>query len=387
MSLGLPWPLLPLLWPPESAQISSSLSSSIISSQFSGLMARNWHALYCRQRGCSMFAVRSALPDQEKCWPVRFTFLRLVFYWLERSTWSPKARALSHLQLFIWSRVLSNISPIYEWKGAHHSWKGDLLLLWYGHISWNCEQLQVMTGSGKFISDKRSHALSFFRPPTLYTWMSPQMCSEMNQLICLRSNDRRRCITDFAIVAPAVALSFPLCLPCDAITASWNWMYTGRISSMIQLNVTEGSTEATNKVVKVIECVLERDVLFCAGHVLPSQFSILAVGSILEEYGMEGNAGRWDIYPRVPAIFWFNLFCWLSNTKQPGQHLAEPCGTSWTKSFKKRFITLGEDNIQHWAFHCHLVSLLPLRPPASRCKLTSSLVIPAVQPSNMATNA
>ena len=69
-------------------------------------------------------------------------------------------------------------------------------------------------------------------------------------------------------------------------------MYTGRISSMIQLNVTEGSTEATNKVVKVIECVLERDVLFCAGHVLPSQFSILAVGSILEEYGMEGNAGR-----------------------------------------------------------------------------------------------
>jgi hypothetical protein len=33
----------------------------------------------------------------------------------------PNARGLSHLQLFIPSRVLSNICPIYQRKAAHHS--------------------------------------------------------------------------------------------------------------------------------------------------------------------------------------------------------------------------------------------------------------------------
>jgi hypothetical protein len=48
--------------------------------------------------------------------------------------------------------VLSNICPIYERKAAHHSRKGELLLLRCGQISWHCEKWRVVTGSRKIIS-------------------------------------------------------------------------------------------------------------------------------------------------------------------------------------------------------------------------------------------
>jgi hypothetical protein len=58
---------------------------------------------------------------------------------------------------------------------------------------------------------------------------------------------------------------------------------------------------------------------------------------IWEENRMVVKARRRDIYIRVPAISWFNLFCGLTNSKQPSLHLAEPPGTVWMRSLKTRF--------------------------------------------------
>jgi hypothetical protein len=54
--------------------------------QFSGLTARKWPGLYCRQLSGSIFALRSALLYQEKRSQVRLTFPELVVCGLERST-------------------------------------------------------------------------------------------------------------------------------------------------------------------------------------------------------------------------------------------------------------------------------------------------------------
>jgi hypothetical protein len=88
LSLSLPSPgwLLPPLGAPGSAQFSSSSSSSIISSQFSGLTARKSPGFYCLQRRGSIFALRTSLPYQENHSPVHLTFPELVVCGLERST-------------------------------------------------------------------------------------------------------------------------------------------------------------------------------------------------------------------------------------------------------------------------------------------------------------
>jgi hypothetical protein len=88
LSLSLPspgWPL-PLLGAPGSAQFSSSSSSSIVSSQFSGLTATKSPGSHCRQLGSSIFALRSLPLYQEKRSPVPLTFPELVVCRLERST-------------------------------------------------------------------------------------------------------------------------------------------------------------------------------------------------------------------------------------------------------------------------------------------------------------
>ena len=73
---------------------------------------------------------------------------------------------------------------------------------------------------------------------------------------------------------------------------------------------------------------MERQALFRSSHVLSREFRILAVCLIQEENRMEVKVGRWDIYTQVPVISWFNLFCWLTNTKRPSLHLADPPGTT-----------------------------------------------------------
>jgi len=80
-------------------------------------------------------------------------------------------------------------------------------------------------------------------------------------------------------------------------------------------------------------------------------------------------------------------FCWLTNTKRPSLHLAELPGTSWTTSLEMRFSSPGEDSLPRWALVLHYPSVLPLRPCPSWSKLSSSQVVPTVQPSNTATNA
>jgi hypothetical protein len=64
-------------------------------------------------------------------------------------------------------------------------------------------------------------------------------------------------------------------------------------------------------------------------------------------------------------------FCWLRNKIRRSLHLAAPAGTSGTTSLETRFSTRREDSVQHWALLWHLISLLPLRPCASRSKLSS----------------
>jgi len=83
----------------------------------------------------------------------------------------------------------------------------------------------------------------------------------------------------------------------------------------------------------------------------------------------------------------YPAFCWLMNTKRPILHLAQPPGTSWMRSLEMRFSTRGEDSLRRWALLWHHIPLLPLRPSASRSTLSSSEVVPCVQPSNTATNA
>ena len=51
---------------------------------------------------------------------------------------------------------------------------------------------------------------------------------------------------------------------------------------MIQLNVVKGSPKSKRKVVLVIGCVLECEVLICASHVMLRLFRMLPVCSIWE---------------------------------------------------------------------------------------------------------
>jgi len=55
-------------------------------------------------------------------------------------------------------------------------------------------------------------------------------------------------------------------------------------------------------VVLGIGCVLEREALFCASHVMSRELRMPAVCSIQQEKRMEVLAGKRDIYTQVPAI-------------------------------------------------------------------------------------
>jgi len=89
---------------------------------------------------------------------------------------------------------------------------------------------------------------------------------------------------------------------------------------------------------------------------------------------------RYDIVDSYPA------FCWLTNTKRPSVHHAQPLGTLWTTSLETRSSTPGEDSSRRQAFLLHHTPLWPLLPRASRSKQSSSQVVPTVQPANTATN-
>jgi hypothetical protein len=70
--------------------------------------------------------------------------------------------------------------------------------------------------------------------------------------------------------------------------------------------------------------------------------------------------------------------------KRPLLYLAQPPGTLWTRSLKPRCSTCCEDNFRCQALLWHLIPLVLLRPPASRSTLSSSHVVPIVEPSHMA---
>jgi len=134
-------------------------------------------------------------------------------------------------------------------------------------------------------------------------------------------------------------------------------------------------------------CGLEREASFCSSHVMSRSGCCRCVSCGRKRE----RRCRWEEGIYILEFQWFIgstcEFCWLTNTKRPRRHLAEPPGTSWTTSLEKRFGTRGEGSLRRQALHLHHTIFLPLRPRASRSKLGSSQVVPNVQPSNTATNA
>jgi len=93
-----------------------------------------------------------------------------------------------------------------------------------------------------------------------------------------------------------------------------------------------------------------------------------------------GQLVRYDNIDSYPA------FRWLTNTTWPTLHLAQPPGTSWLRCLEKKFSTQSVEHVWCRALLLHRTPRLPLRPCASWNKLSSSEVVPTVQPSNTATN-
>jgi len=74
------------------------------------------------------------------------------------------------------------------------------------------------------------------------------------------------------------------------------------------------------------------------------------------------------------------------NTKWPSLHLAKPPGTSWMRCLETRFGTQRDEILWCYVLLLHHTTLLLLRSHASRTKLSSSQVVPTVQPTNTTTN-
>jgi len=81
----------------------------------------------------------------------------------------------------------------------------------------------------------------------------------------------------------------------------------------------------------------------------------------------------------------YPTFCYLTYRKWPSLHLAQPTGTSSVRSLETGYSNWGEESLRHRVLLLHHTQLLPIRPPASHSKLSSSHIVPTLQPSNTAT--
>ena len=180
----------------------------------------------------------------------------------------PEGTGVYQLQLFIWSQVLPNFGPIYERNTAHHSRTGELLLLLYSHISWNCNRGRVATGSRDIISLKRSQALISLTLQTFHICGSPRMCSQTNSGIWCGSPHQASICNRCQHFPLPVASTFPFQLPFGAIAASWQWIIIWGVSIIIWSNIAERLPEWTYKVVSVIRCIVEQQVMLWESHVL-----------------------------------------------------------------------------------------------------------------------
>jgi len=82
----------------------------------------------------------------------------------------------------------------------------------------------------------------------------------------------------------------------------------------------------------------------------------------------------------------YSVLWWLTNTKRASHQLAQLPRSWLTTSLDTRLSTCSEDNFPRRVLLLHKTPLFPLRPGASRSKLSSSQVVPTVQASNTATN-
>jgi hypothetical protein len=99
---------------------------------------------------------------------------------------------------------------------------------------------------------------------------------------------------------------------------------------------------------------------------------------------------RWEHGIHILQYLRFGSYlalCWLMNTKWPRLHHVQPPGPWWMRRLKARISTRSEDCLLHWALLWDLIPHLQLRPRAFWSKLSSSQVVPTVEPCNTATNA
>jgi len=207
----------------------------------------------------------------------------------------------------------------------------------------------------------------------------------MNPFIRSSSNIRCPFLTYVSIVS--LAFPFPLLLPIGAIAVSWQWIYIQNVSIMIKSYQKEAEMESS-KLCRLLgvfwnerRCIVQ--VVWCWD--LDAVSVQNTVGKeIASEGGKNGyiysNSGDCSVQGSTGEFFW------LTNTKRPSLRLAEPPGTSLMASFETIVSTRPAGNLPHLSLHLHHTSCLPLRPLASLSKLSSSQVVPTVQPSNMATN-
>jgi len=143
-------------------------------------------------------------------------------------------------------------------------------------------------------------------------------------------------------------------------------------------------------------CFRTRSVVLCKARDVKI---VQGAGGVFNMWGKENRGVGWkkgytysgscDFLVQIVSIDnvdSYPTFCWLTKTKRPTLHLAQPPGTSWWWSIETRFSTRGDESLWHRMLLVNYTPHWLLRPCASWSKLSGSQVVPTVQPSNAATN-
>jgi len=102
------------------------------------------------------------------------------------------------------------------------------------------------------------------------------------------------------------------------------------------------------------------------------------------------SLSSWDFLvqlARCDNVDSYPVFWWLTNTKWPSLHCAQPPVSWWMRILEMRGCTCGEECFRCEELLLHATLRETLWPCAARRNLSSSHLVPPVQPSNTATNA
>jgi len=165
---------------------------------------------------------------------------------------------------------------------------------------------------------------------------------------------------------------------------------------VIKCHRAEGRPKETSNVEQVIGCFLEERYWLCQSQDVKS---VQDAGCLFNKGGNgKGGVGRKKAYMyssfynflvqlvRYDNVDSYPAFFWLTNTIRPSLHLAQPPGTWDMRIHKMRFSTHGENSLRLQALRLDDTQSVLHRPHTSPSKLSSSQVVPTVQPCNSATN-